>query len=45
MKVHVINVFRDHMELDERFHLDFSHDVSNGPAHPHALIVLPGRDD
>jgi hypothetical protein len=45
MKVHVINVFRDHMELDKRFDLDFSHDVSNGPAHPHALIVLPGRDD
>jgi selenium-binding protein 1 len=45
MKVHVINVFRDHMELDERFDLDFSHDVSNGPAHPHALIVLPGRGD
>lgn len=45
MKVHVINVSRDHMELDKRFDLDFSHDVSTGPAHPHALIVLPGRDD
>jgi hypothetical protein len=45
MKVNVINVFRDHMELDKRFDLDFSHDVSTGPAHPHALIVLPGRDD
>ena len=32
MKVHVIDVFRDHMELDERFDLDFSHDVANGPA-------------
>jgi len=45
MKVHVINVFRDHMELDTRFDLDFSHDVSNGPAHPRALITLGGRDD
>jgi selenium-binding protein 1 len=45
MKVHVINVFRDHMERDARFELDFSHDVSNGPAHPHALITLGGRDD
>jgi hypothetical protein len=45
MKVHVINVSRDGMELDKRFELDFSHDVSTGPAHPHALIVLNGRDD
>jgi hypothetical protein len=45
MKVHVINVYRDHMERDARFELDFSHDVSNGPAHPHALITLGGRDD
>jgi hypothetical protein len=41
----VIDISRDHMELDERFDLDFSHDVAKGPAHPHALIVLPGRDD
>jgi hypothetical protein len=45
MKVHVINVFADHMELDKRFNLDFSHDVSTGPAHPHALITMRGRDD
>ena len=45
MKVHVINISRDHMELDKHFDLDFSHDVATGPAHPHALIVLPGQDD
>lgn len=44
MKVHVINVFNDHLERDTRFNLDFSHDVLTGPAHPHGLVVLPGRD-
>ena len=44
MKIHVINVFSDHLELDTRFNLDFSHDVLTGPAHPHGLVVLPGRD-
>jgi hypothetical protein len=45
MKVHVINVSRDHLELDKRFDLDFSHDVASGPAHPHAVIPLPGEDN
>jgi selenium-binding protein 1 len=45
MKVHVINVSRDHMELDKNFNLDLSHDVSTGPAHPHAVIPLRSRDD
>jgi selenium-binding protein 1 len=44
MKVHVINVFSDHLERDTRFNLDFSHDVLTGPAHPHGLVVLPARD-
>jgi len=44
MKIHVINVFSDHLELDTSFNLDFSHDVLTGPAHPHGLVVLPGRD-
>jgi len=45
LKVHVINVFSDHLELDTRFKLDFNHDVATGPARPHALIVLHGQDD
>jgi selenium-binding protein 1 len=45
MKVHVFNVFHDHFELDKNFNVDFSHDISTGPARPHALITLPGRDD
>jgi hypothetical protein len=45
MKVHVINIFRDRLELDERFNLDFNHDVATGPAHPHALITLSGKDE
>ena len=45
MKVHVINVFSDHLELDTHFNLDFNHDVATGPARPHALIVLHGQGD
>lgn len=45
MKVHVINVFSDRLELDKRFKLDFSHDVATGPAHPHALILLSDADE
>jgi hypothetical protein len=45
MKVHVINAHRDHIELDKNFNLDLRHDVPTGPAHPHAAIVLPGRDE
>jgi hypothetical protein len=45
MKVHVIDVHRDSIELDKNFNLDLSHDVATGPARPHAVIVLPGRDD
>ena len=45
LKVHVINVFSDHLELDRHFNLDFSHDVPTGPARPHALIALSGQDE
>lgn len=43
MKVHVINVFRDHLELDKDFNLDFSHDILTGPAHPHGVVLLPAK--
>ena len=45
LKIHVINVFSDHLELDKRFNLDFSHDIPTGPARPHAVVLLPGQDD
>jgi hypothetical protein len=45
MKVHVIDIHKDHLELDKDFNLDFSHDVATGPARPHAVIVLSGHDD
>ncbi len=45
MKVHVIDIYKDHLELDKNFNLDLSHDVATGPARPHAVIVLPGRDE
>jgi hypothetical protein len=45
MKVHVIDVHKDRIELDKDFNLDFSHDVPTGPARPHAIVVLSGRDD
>jgi hypothetical protein len=45
MKIHVINVFNDHLEVDPGFSLDFSHDVLTGPAHPHGMVVLPARED
>jgi 56kDa selenium binding protein (SBP56) len=45
MKIHVINVFTDHLELDKHFNLDFSHDIPTGPAHPHAVVLLPGPGD
>jgi hypothetical protein len=45
MKVHVIDVHKDHLELDTNFNLDFSHDVATEPARPRAVIVLSCRDD
>jgi hypothetical protein len=45
MKVHVINIFSDHLDLDKHFNLDFSHDIPTGPAHPHAVVLLPGQSD
>jgi hypothetical protein len=45
MKVHVIDIYKDHLDLDKNFNLDLSHDVATGPARPHAVIVLPGRDE
>jgi hypothetical protein len=45
MKVHVIDIYKDHLDLDKNFNLDLSHDVPTGPARPHAVIVLPGHDE
>ena len=44
MKVHVINVFSDHLQLDKRFKLDFSHDILTRPARPHKVVLLPARE-
>ncbi len=44
MKIHVINVFSDHLERDKHFNLDFSHDIPTGPAHPHGVVLLPTDD-
>jgi selenium-binding protein 1 len=35
-KVHVVKVFRDKLELDPRFNLDFNTAFPTGPARPHA---------
>jgi len=44
MKIHLINVFSDHLERDKHFNLDFSHDIPTGPAHPHGVVLLPTDD-
>ena len=44
LKIHVINVDRDRLELDKHFKLDFSHDISTGPARPHGLVIFPADD-
>jgi hypothetical protein len=36
-KVHVINVFKHELELDERFNLDFNTAFATGPARPHGM--------
>ncbi len=36
-KVHVIKVFRDRLELDPRFELDFDTEFPTGPARPHGI--------
>jgi selenium-binding protein 1 len=36
-KVHVLEVARDDMVLDERFRLDFNSAVATGPARPHGM--------
>ena len=36
-RVHVIKVFRDHLELDPRFELDFNTAFPTGPARPHGV--------
>jgi selenium-binding protein 1 len=38
-KVHVIKVFKDHLELDPRFALDFNTVFPAGPARPHGIAV------
>jgi len=35
--VHVIKVFRDHLELDPRFDVDFNTAFPTGPARPHGI--------
>jgi hypothetical protein len=36
-KVHVIKVFKDHLDLDPRFELDFNTAFPTGPARPHGI--------
>jgi len=43
-KIHVFNVFSDHLERDTKFKLDFSHDIPTGPARPHGLAIFPPGD-
>jgi hypothetical protein len=38
-KVHVIRVFKDHLELDPRFVLDFNTAFPAGPARPHGIAT------
>jgi len=38
-KVHVIKVFRDHLELDPYFQLDFNTAFPTGPARPHGIAM------
>lgn len=38
-KVHVIKVFKDHLELDPRFNLDFNIAFPTGPARPHGVAM------
>jgi len=35
--VHVIKVFKDHLQLDPRFDVDFNSAFSTGPARPHGI--------
>jgi selenium-binding protein 1 len=35
--VHVINVFKDHLELDPRFYVNFNTAFTTGPARPHGF--------
>jgi 56kDa selenium binding protein (SBP56) len=37
--IHVIKVFKDHLELDPRFDLDFNTAFSTGPARPHGVAM------
>jgi selenium-binding protein 1 len=39
LKVHVIDVSDDWLRFDRRFDLDFSRDISTGPAQPHGLVL------
>jgi len=36
-KVHVVKVYKDHLELDPRFNLDFNTAFPTGPARPHGI--------
>jgi selenium-binding protein 1 len=38
-KVHVIKVYKDHLELDPRFNLDFNTAFPTGPARPHGIAM------
>jgi hypothetical protein len=38
-KVHVVKVFKNRLELDSRFNLDFDTAFATGPARPHGIAV------
>ena len=38
-KVHVIKVYKDHLDLDPRFNLDFNTAFLTGPARPHGVAM------
>ena len=40
-KIHVLNIFDNRLELDQRFDVDFNRDIATGPARPHGLALLP----
>ena len=38
-RVHVIEVFKNHLRLDPRFDLDFNTAFSTGPTRPHGIAM------
>ena len=37
--VRVVNVYKDHLELDARFDIDFNSAFPTGPARPHGVAI------